>query len=140
MATAVSSASTTLYSGAVGGTPAFTELVEIISYPDLGSAPSKLDSTTLKIPQGGQKTNILGLQDAPDLEFEANFDKAKYASIKAMAGTTRAFKLGFGNSDADGYFTWEGTISVYANGAGVDEVRKMTISISASTQLTFVSV
>ena len=128
---AVSTQVTTLSSGTDG--VAWTKLVDITNYPDLGSAPSKLDTTDLSAVQF--KTSILGLQEVPDLTFEANYDKTAFTAISAMT-TTRYFKLAFGS--ADGSFTWQGQVAIYANGAGVDEVRKMTIVLSASTPITFV--
>lgn len=128
---AVSTQVTTLSSGTDGTT--WTKLVDITNYPDLGSAPSKLDTTDLSATKF--KTSILGLQEVPDLTFEANYDKTAFTAISAMT-TTRYFKLAFGS--ADGSFTWQGQVAIYANGAGVDEVRKMTIVLSASTPITFV--
>lgn len=128
---AVSTQVTTLSSGTDG--VAWTKLVDITNYPDLGSAPSKLDTTDLSAVKF--KTSILGLQEVPDLTFEANYDKSAFIAISAMT-TTRHFKLAFGS--ADGSFTWQGQVAIYANGAGVDEVRKMTIVLSASTPITFV--
>ena len=129
---AVSTQVTTLnYKVLVGDS--FAKLCDIVSYPDLGSTPSKLDTTDLS--QAVYKTSILGLQELPDLTFEANYDKTAFIAISAMT-TTRHFKLAFGS--ADGSFTWQGQVAIYANGAGVDEVRKMTIVLSASTPITFV--
>ena len=128
---AVSTQVTTLSSGTDG--VAWTKLVDITNYPDLGSAPSKLDTTDLSAVKF--KTSILGLQEVRDLTFEANYDKTAFIAISAMT-TTRHFKLAFGS--ADGSFTWQGQVAIYANGAGVDEVRKMTIVLSASTPITFV--
>lgn len=127
---AVSTQVTTLYSGTDG--VAYTKLVDITSYPDLGSAPSKLDTTDLSATKF--KTSILGLQEVPDLTFEANYDKTAYNAISAMT-TTRYFRLTFGA--ADGKFEWQGQVQVYANGGGVDEVRKMTLVLSASTPIAF---
>lgn len=115
-------------------TPAPSKLVDIVNYPDLGSSPSKLDTTDLS--QTTFKTSILGLQEVPDLTFEANYDETVYNTIAGLTGTYH-FVLEFGTSGADGTFSWNGQVSVYAMGAGVDEVRKMTITCSASTPITF---
>lgn len=128
---AVTTQTTTLSSGTDG--VAFTKLVDIINYPDMGSAPSKLDTTTLSATKF--KTSMLGLQEVPDLTFEANYDKATYTTISSMTGT-RYFRLAFGSTD--GKFEWQGQIQVYANGGGIDEVRKMTIVLSAETPITFI--
>ena len=128
---AVSTQVTTLSHSPTGST--YTKLVDITSYPDLGSSPSKLDTTDLSAVKF--KTSILGLQEVPDLTFEANYDKTDYNRISKLTGNQH-FKLSFGTSD--GSFTWQGQVQIYPNGGGVDEVRKMTLVLSASTPLTFV--
>lgn len=115
------------------GESAFEKLVDITSYPDLGSTPSKLDTTTLS--EAKFKTSILGLQEVPDLTFEANYDKADYDKIAGIGNDEVSFQLKFGTSG--GTFTWKGQVTVYANGGSVDEVRKMTLVLSASTALAF---
>ncbi len=128
---AVSTAGTVLKSSETqNGT--YTKVVDIISYPDLGSTPSKLDTTDLSATK--YKTSILGLQEAPDLIFECNYDKEAYLNISAMT-TPRYFRLEFGENGEDGIISWHGQISVYINGGGVDEVRRMTVVCSADTPL-----
>ena len=129
---AVSTQVTTLNYDPLGGSE-YTKLVDITSYPDLGSTPSKLDTTTLS--ETKFKNSILGLQEVPDLTFEANYDIDDYNLVSALEGDEVAFQLKFG--ETDGGFTWKGQVAVYANGGGVDEVRKMTLVLSASTPLTF---
>ena len=127
---AVSTASTILsYSSAEGE---FTKLVDITNYPDLGATPSKLDTTDLTAKKF--KTSILGLQEIPDLTFEANYDKEAYTLIDGLTDTY-TFKLEFGEGGVDGTFTWDGQVSVYTVGAGVDEVRKMSVTCSAETEI-----
>lgn len=111
----------------------YAPLVDIVNYPDMGASPSKLDSTTLT--EETFKTSILGLQEIPDLTFECNYDEDDYDTIVALEGTPLWFQLAFGTAGADGTFEWQGQISVYVNGAGVDEVRKMTITCSAETEI-----
>jgi len=114
--------------------PALSKLVDITSYPDMGSAPSKLDTTDLSALV--MKTNILGLQESPDLTFEANYTEASYNTINGLTATYH-FELQLGTAGADGKFSWDGQIRCYLNGAGVDEVRKMTVVCSASTAIAF---
>lgn len=111
----------------------FVKLCDITDYPDLGSTPSKIDTTDLS--QLKMKTNILGLQEAPDLTFGANYDKTTYATLKGLEGTVTDFEIQFGEDGEDGKFDWSGKLVVYITGAGVDEVRKMTIVISAETPI-----
>ena len=110
------------------------KLVDILSYPDLGATPNKLDTTTLSALKF--KTSILGLQDIPDLTFECLYDKAALTLINGLTGT-KSLRLEFGQSGADLIATWTGQISAYPNGAGVDEVRKMTVTCSAETEIVF---
>lgn len=128
---AVSTAMTTLkYMGATE----FEKLVDITNYPDLGATPTKLDTTDLSATNF--KTSILGLQDVPDLTFEANYDPVKYALIEGLTGTQQ-FQLEFGLDGANGKFTWDGEIRVYAVGGAVDEVRKMMVVLSSETPLVY---
>lgn len=109
----------------------FNKLVDIVSYPDMGSAPSKLDSTDLSATKF--KTSILGLQEVPDLTFEANYDKTAYDLI---SGLTDVYELQLiFNDGADGGLEWSGQVSVFINGGGVDEIRKMTVTCSAETEI-----
>lgn len=126
---AISTAKTYLYYD-VAGTP--TKLLDIINYPDLGSSPSKIDTTDLSATQ--YKTNILGLQEIPDLTFEANYDKTVYDTISELI-TEQDFELWFGDAGADGKYSWSGDIAIYVMGGGVDEGRKMQVTVSASTPI-----
>ena len=111
----------------------FVSLLEIINYPDLGSTPTKIDTTTLSAIK--YKTSMAGLQELPDLVFEANYDDAVYTMIDALAGVTHTFQLQFGEEGVDGKFTWNGQVSVYPVGGGVDEPRKMQVSVSNETEI-----
>jgi len=126
---AISTAITTLaYETGTPGT--YAKLIDIVTHPDMGSAPSKLDTTTLS--DAIMKTFILGLQESPDLTFECNFTKTGYTTLKAMEGVVKNFHLslgttsGLGLTGADGTFSWSGQISTMLNGGGVDEVRKLS--------------
>lgn len=118
-----------------GGSPDYTKLCDIVNYPDMGSTPNKIDSTTLS--ELVMKTSILGLQESPDLEFEAMYNPTDYRAVKALKGQKLDLKLAFGDGDEDGAFTWSGQVDVYATGGGVDEVRKMMVIASAETEIEF---
>lgn len=111
---------------------ALSTLCAITGYPDLGSAPSKLDTTDMS--QATNKTSIIGLSDSPDLTFDANYDKNVMDTINTLTGNY-GFELGFGTTD--GKFNWQGQVRVFSKGGGIDEVRKMTIVLSAQTPLIF---
>ena len=117
------------------------KLIDIVSYPDLGGAPEMLEATTLSDPM---TVNILGIQSLDALEFECNYTLAKYTELKAMEGEEKQFAVWMGGTEAggtvtpdgsDGKFEFGGQLSVYVNGGGVNEVRKMTVSIAASSAI-----
>jgi hypothetical protein len=120
---------------------AYEKLIDIVSYPDLGGAPEMLEATTLSDPM---TVNILGIQSLDALEFECNYDLAKYTELKAMEGQDKEFAVWLGGTESngtvtptgtDGKFEFGGQLAVYVNGGGVNEVRKMTVSIAASTAI-----
>ena len=121
---------------------AWEKLIDIKSYPDLGSAPEMLEATTLSDPM---TVNIFGIQSLDALEFECNYTLADYTRLKALEGTETDFAVWLGGSVAngvatptgsDGKFEFKGQLSVYVNGGGVNEVVNMTVSIAASTPIT----
>lgn len=119
----------------------YEKLIDIVSYPDLGGAPEMLDATSLSDPM---TVNILGIQSLDALEFECNYDLEKYTELKAMEGESKEFAVWLGGTEAggvvtptgsDGKFEFGGQLSVFVNGGGVNEVRKMTVSIAANTTI-----
>lgn len=129
---AISTAKTYLYYNTVSTT--FVKLCDIVNYPDLGSAPNKIDTTDLSATN--MKTFINGLMEAPDLTFEVMYDKTLYTTLKGLEGTSRKYQILFGSTTGtDGKFEWTGQLKVWVTGAGVDEVRKMTVQISAETEI-----
>ena len=120
----------------------YEKLVDIVSYPDMGGSPEMLDATSLSDPM---TVNILGIQTLDALDFECNYTLADYTKLKEMEGTDKEFAIWLGGTEAggkvtptgdDGKFCFGGQLSVYVNGGGVNEVRKMTVSIAASTAIT----
>lgn len=131
MSYATTTANTTLKSATSAEGP-FTKLLDIKSYPDMGSEPDKIDTTDLSDTR--YKTEILGLQETPDLSFEANYNLETYERIVDMEGV-HFFNLEMGQDGEHGIFEWSGEIDVYATGGGVDEVREMTVVLSAETEI-----
>ena len=118
------------------------KLIDIKSFPDLGGAPELLETTTLSDPM---TTNIMGIQSLDALEFECNYTLVDYTKLKEMEGENKEFAVWLGGSEAggvatptgsDGKFEFQGQLSVYVNGGGVNEVVGMTVSIAASTPIT----
>lgn len=115
------------------GENTYTKLVDIKDFPDLGGAPEMLETTTLS---DSMQTHIPGIQSLDALEFTANYTLADFKKIKALAGTDTAFAVWFGTNGTDGKFEFNGQISAFPVGGGVNEVVDMTITIAPSTSIT----
>lgn len=117
----------------------FKPLVDIKDFPNLGGEPELLETTTLS---DAIQTNILGIQSLDTLEFNANYNVDKFKELKQIQTETqtkhRKFQVKFGDNGENGKFQWAGQLTVYPKGGGVNQVVDMTISISASTEITFV--
>ena len=117
-----------------------SKLLDITEFPDLGGEPELLDTTTLT---DASSTYILGIQSVEGLSFTANFTPEDYATINDLAdGEEHSFGVYFGGTSSSDYgelctFTFNGIISVFVNGAGVNEVRTMTITIAPTTEIEF---
>ena len=112
----------------------FEELVAIKDFPDLGGAPELLETTTLR---NAKQTYINGIQSMDAMEFTANYTKEDYKKLLGIANKPLYFELWFGENGngEDGIFEWQGELTVWATGAGVNEVREMVISIAPSTDV-----
>ena len=111
----------------------YTQLIPIKDFPDMGGTPELLEVTSLSDPM---QVYIPGIQSLDALEFTANYTLADFKKIKAMEGKDTAFAVWFGVDGADGKFEFNGQISVFPTGGGVNEVVGMTISIAPSTPIT----
>ena len=127
--------------GSTGST--YTKLVDIKDFPDLGGAPEMLETTTLS---DKMQTYIPGIQQLDGLEFTANYDQNDFVTLKALEDKTNSFAVWFGGTESngvvtptgsDGKFSFDGQLSVYPVGAGVNEVVDMKISIAPSTPIVF---
>lgn len=124
---------------------AYTKLVDIKDFPDLGGAPEMLETTTLS---DGAQTYIPGIQSQDALEFTANYTKTDFDTLKALEGQDLDLAVWFGGTvsngvatptGSDGKFEFTGRLSVFVVGGGVNEVVNMTISIAPSTVVTVAS-
>ncbi len=131
-----------LMKGTGSGTLTYAKLVDIKDFPDLGGAPEMLETTTLS---DGSQTYIPGIQSIDALEFTANYTKADFDTLKALEGTECHFAVWFGGTvsggvatptGSDGKFEFDGSLSVFPVGGGVNEVVDMTITIAPSTVIT----
>lgn len=119
------------------GTAAYAKLVDIKSVPDIGGTPDTLETTTMS---DSERTFILGLQSSDSMDFTANYTYNDYNTVKQLDdGTEKFLAIWFGKTTAgvpDGHFgkfAFKGYVSVHLNGAGVNEVPEMTISIAKSS-------
>ena len=122
-----------------GSGTTYDKLVDIKDYPDLGGTPELLPTTTLS---DGMETNIAGIQSLDALQFTCNYDLQTYTTLKALEGQTKSYAVWMGGTESNGVvtptgsegkFKFDGQLSVYVTGKGVNEVREMVISIAAST-------
>lgn len=121
----------------------YTKLCDIKEFPDLGGEPEMLETTTLS---DNMQTYISGIQSLDGLSFVANYDMAVFQSLKQLEGKTEKYAVWFGGKESggtvtpdgsNGKFAFEGQLSVYPVGGGVNEVVDMNISIAPSTPITF---
>lgn len=121
----------------------YEKLVDIKEFPDLGGEPEMLETTTLS---DNMQTYIAGIQSLDGLSFTANYDMTDFQKLKALEGKTDSYAVWFGGQKSDGVvipdgsngkFEFDGQLSVYPVGGGVNEVVDMNISIAPSTPITF---
>ena len=121
---------------------AYEKLVDIKDFPDLGGSPEMLETTTLS---DKMQTYIPGIQNLDALEFTANYTKADFTALKALEGQELDLAVWFGGTEeanvltptgSDGKFEFNGQLSVFPVGGGVNEVVDMTITIAPSTPIT----
>lgn len=122
---------------------AYTKLIDIKEFPNLGGEPEMLETTTLS---DKMQTYIAGIQSLEGLSFTANYDKADFSKLKALEGKKEKYAVWFGGSESggvvtpdgsNGKFSFDGELSVYPVGGGVNEVVDMNITIAPSTVITF---
>lgn len=125
-----------------GSTTTWEKLIDIKDFPDLGGAPELLETTTLS---DKMQTYIPGIQSNDALEFTANYTKADYEALVALADSEEEYAVWFGGTESggvvtpdgsNGKFAFKGTLSVHVVGGGVNEVVDMNITIAPSTVIT----
>lgn len=123
---------------------AWEKLVDIKEFPDLGGEPEMLETTTLS---DKMQTYIAGIQSLEGLSFNANYTKADFKKLKALEGKTEKYAVWFGGTESagvltpdgsEGKFEFDGQLSVYPVGGGVNEVVNMNITVAPSTPINFV--
>lgn len=136
---------TFLMHGTGSGTLSWADLCHIKDYPDFLNDVNAIDVTDL---QQDSHTYIMGLKDngGGDLPFTANYEAAKFQTLKGLEGTEQNFAIWFGGTKAgdvvtptgtDGQWTFKGYLSVGIVGKGADEAREMQIHITPTTPMAF---
>ena len=125
----------------LGASDAWSKLIDIKEYPDLGGAPEMLDTTTTS---DKNRTFIPGIQDNEAMTFTTNYTKAGFDKLYALRGELHGYAVWFGASEtggvvtpdgSDGKYAFGGYLDVYVNGGGVNEVVDMTITIAPATEI-----
>ena len=121
----------------------YTKLIAIKEFPDLGGEPEMLETTTLS---DNMQTYIAGIQSMDGLSFSANYDMTEYQKLKALEGKKESYAVWFGGTESsgtvtpdgsNGKFAFDGELSVYPVGGGVNEVVGMNITIAPSSPIKF---
>ena len=109
-----------------------TKLCSIKDFPALGGAPELLETTTL---EDAAQTFINGIQSMSAMEFTANYDLDDFKAVLATENKPGYYSLEFGKDGVDGVFAWQGEHTVWVEGAGVNAVVDMKISVAPSTKV-----
>jgi hypothetical protein len=122
-------------------TSTWEKLIDIKEFPDLGGSPEMLETTTLS---DKTQTYIPGIESLDSLEFSTNYNLDDYKKLKELEGKDEQYAVWFGGTEAgdtvtptgsDGKFKFNGQLSVFPTGGGVNEVVGMTITIAPSTPI-----
>lgn len=123
------------------GDTEYSKLIDIKEFPDLGGEPEMLETTTLS---DNMQTYIAGIQSLDAMSFTANYTLTDYKTLKKLEGKTVSYSVWFGGTGdgstltptgSEGKFDFDGELSVYPVGGGVNEVVNMNITIAPSTPI-----
>jgi hypothetical protein len=115
----------------------FEKLVDITSYPDLFSAPEKLDISDMS---SRQKKYTPGMVDVPDYEFNYIYSKTAYDSIKELEGTTGYYQLRFGANGEYGAWQWSGDIFTTPTAGSVGSAREAKLTCYPAGEIAEVTI
>ena len=128
----MNTSNTYLFYKATAEATTYEKLCDITSYPDVWTAPARLDRTSLSDAQHVYEKDIA---DVPDMAFGANFAIADQTKIKALEGQQLPYQLQFGEAGADSKYEWTGDIFFTPTGGGVGAVRTANITCYPSTEI-----
>lgn len=113
------------------------KLIDITEFPDLGTDPEMLETTTLS---DRMQTFIMGIQGNEAMTFNTNYDKTGFTALKALRNKVEQYGVWFGGTEeedgtvtptgTEGKFNFSGQLNVRVTGGGVNEVRGMAITIA----------
>lgn len=124
------------------GASTWEKLLDIKEYPDLGSAPSTLDATTLSDPQKMYENDIF---DPGSLEFTANYSLEDFKKLKDLEGVEHSYSIWLGADTTGGVrtpsgewgkFDFKGKLAVWKKGAAVSAIQDMGFTIAPTTEIT----
>lgn len=128
MATAYSTAGVTLKIG--------NEVIpDMLTYPDLGSTPPTISTTTLDNKK--YESSITGLIPVTNLEFE--FIENREGNLQKavnLEGKQQTYEL---TLPSGAKATWTGEHRVFISGGGINAVSKFKVSATAATEITIES-
>lgn len=102
----------------------FTKLVDITSYPELFSAPEKVDTSNMS---SKQKKYEPGMVDVPDQEFGYIYDRTAYKAIQALEGTYHYYQLRFGANGEYGCWQWHGDVFTSFSSGSIGSAREAKV-------------
>ena len=115
-----------------GTATTFTNLVNITSYPDIFTAPEKLDISDMS---SKQKKYTPGLVDLPEYEFGFIYSKVDYEKVKALEGKTVTYQLRFGQIGEYGAWEWQGDVFATPTSGSVGSAREAKLVCYPSTEV-----
>lgn len=122
---------------------AYTKLIDIKNFPDLGGEPERIDVTTLS---DGVRKYIPGIQDLSSFSFNCNYIPADYQKINGMAGTEYEFSIWVGATTSNnenvpdgsnGKWDFSGQITCFKAGGDVNAAQDMTVVLFPTTDFKF---
>lgn len=115
----------------------FKKVVDITSYPDIFTAPEKLDISDMS---SKQKKYTPGMVDLPDYEFGFIYDKDAYDAVKELEGTEGYYQLRFGENGEYGAWGWRGDVFATPTAGSVGSAREAKLICYPATEVTPVAV
>ena len=86
----------------------YEKLIDITEFPDLGTDPEMLETTTLS---DRMQTFIMGIEGNEAMNFATNYDKAGYTALKALKNKRRERSPQDGHYDCPHFRHYGGRIT-----------------------------